>query len=138
MGMAFILALAFGLVLMALLVGIAGWGRSEEGIGWAAIGFAFVLLVLGIMAAGLWIRPAGPMYDDVFWGPMLFVGVLIALLLAAIIPPGRPPKGRPVERSLIDETERGRQADVAGPLAFGALFWMVLVLLVAAIALARW
>ncbi|HYW97036.1 MAG TPA: hypothetical protein VE870_15690 [Bacteroidales bacterium] len=47
--------------------------------------FAFVLF-LAIWAAGVWFTGVGPQVINVSWVPMVFVGILVALILAAMTP----------------------------------------------------
>lgn len=111
---AFVLALLFG----ALLVGALGWRhprRPED----ASVSGLFVLLILFplLWAAALWITPAGPIMYGAPVVPLLFMGLLLALIIAVLVEPRpRTPRGAAMEAA---------EADAAATI-FGVLFWILL------------
>lgn len=81
----FLLALFISLVMT--LVFAVGFRRRN----WkASAAFYFLVLFLATWAGGLWAAPAGPTWQGVFWIPFLIAGLVFALLLAVLIPPGGP------------------------------------------------
>ncbi len=75
--------------LAAIITLIFRWFLSARG-PWGSFWTFFTIVLLAILASDLWIGPIGPYYADVYWLPPLIVGVLIAFLLAATTPPGKP------------------------------------------------
>ena len=61
----------------------------------------FLIVFLSSWAGGIWLTPIGPVSWGVYWLPFLLVGVMVALLLAAVHPP---PKESTVE--LVDLEKR--------------------------------
>lgn len=51
---------------------------------WGTFWTFFLVLLLTVWAASLWVDPVGPEFWGVAWIPLFFVGLLFALLLAAI------------------------------------------------------
>lgn len=114
---------------------------------WGSLWTFFLVLLLVIWAANLWIRPIGPVYWGVSWVPLIFIGLIFALLLAAIPTyddetEGRLTEGRlPEEDVALDETqpesrriEIERQREAAGAaVAIGWIFWIFIIFLLIAI-----
>lgn len=99
----FILELMFALFFALILTLIFASGIRRQGWGVGLLIF-FMILFLATWAGGVWITPFGPLWWGVSWLPYLFVGLLIALLLAALLPADRirPRAGggvRPEDRS---------------------------------------
>lgn len=129
---------AFGDVLGAIIIAIfislifyfALGVRGPWGTFWT---FLLVLLFV-IWAASLWVTPVGPVYWGIAWIPLLFVGLVFALLLAAI------PTSREEEiettRTDIDlsqeEIERRRDTNRRAATITG-FFWVFLLILLIAI-----
>ena len=107
-------ALAIGLLLTVIFS--AGFRRTGPwGLWWV-----FLLIVfLAAWTGAVWVRPIGAPLFGVNWLPLVFMGVLFALLLAAI-PPATPPRTR-AQAVAQAETEE------AVAVAFGAFFWILLV-----------
>lgn len=132
----------FTLLLVSLLVPIGGYhtyrdrfsGRrvsvSEEpdgveagaGAGMAMLFIFFILFPL-ILAGNAWIGPRGPMFMGVSWLPIVAIGIILALLLAAILP--RHPKVNPAKTS--DEVAKETTAGL-----FGGFFFLLLFVTLAA------
>ena len=77
---AFLLSILMGWVFAFFLKIRGPWNRV-----WA---FIFVMF-LAIWAAGLWFTGIGPQIANVSWVPMIFVGLLVALIMASMTPPYR-------------------------------------------------
>jgi hypothetical protein len=126
-----VLALIVAVIFSLLLVAAAG--RRGPG-PWAGFLFFFLVLFLAVWAAGVWLRPIGPVVYGGYWVGALVVGVLIALLLAAAVPPG--PRVTPVE---VETPPEGAPAETpeeeAVTTALGVFFWILLLGLIAAIVL---
>jgi hypothetical protein len=73
-----------------------------------------ILLFLIIWAGGLWLAPAGTSVGNVYWLPFTLIAVLVAILLAAILPPEiHTPK---------QAVEREREIEVG----LGIFFWTLI------------
>ena len=88
--MFFMWDLLFAFIVAFLLTAIftSGFRRSGP---WSAVWILFVIIFLAAWAGGLWITPIGPSIYEVYFIPFLFVGLIFALLLAALSPP-KPPE----------------------------------------------
>ncbi|MFW5821148.1 MAG: hypothetical protein ACOCWA_07655, partial [Bacteroidota bacterium] len=53
---------------------------------WGSFWTFFLIILLAVLAADLWIEPMGPYYRDVYWLPPVVIGILFALILAAASP----------------------------------------------------
>ncbi len=88
---------------------------------WGSFWAFFIIVLLGIFAADIWISPVGPYFADIYWVPPIAAGLVIALLLAATTP-------SPRARSEMDE-EREATKDEAAAVALGTFFWFLLIFL---------
>jgi hypothetical protein len=52
-----------------------------------------VIILLSVLAAGLWVQPVGPNLKGIYWLPPLATGLLMALLLASANQTPPPNKG---------------------------------------------
>lgn len=119
------------LFLTSLLAFPFGWrhGRSRDDV-FASWLFAILVLLPLVWAAAIWLPPAGPAIAGVNWVGPLLVGLLIALLLAALAPPrlrplsATPPTGAATAPG--DRTIAAREDRVFADL----MFWVFLALAV--------
>jgi len=119
-----LVALAIALLLTAIFT--AGFrNRGPWDVWWV-----FLLVVfLGAWAGGLWLAPFGPTLFDVAWLPFLFVGFIVALMLAAAVPPARPPR-------TYGEAVAEARAEEAAVATFSIFLWVLLIGLAVAILIA--
>ena len=89
---------------------------------WGSFWTFFLVILLAVLAADLWIEPMGPYYRDVYWLPPLVIGVLFALILAAASP------GKS-ERKRVDQAGEEYKGDRIAFIALGIFFWFLLILL---------
>ncbi len=82
-----------------------------------------LILVLAGLAAAAWIEPAGPVYWDVAWLPVIFVILLFALFLVAATPLAH----REGQETEIAEPETS--PDKNPQIALSAFFWLFLAML---------
>lgn len=130
----------FGGVLAAILIAILisaifYYGFSSRG-PWGTFWTFFLVLLLIIWAASLWVRPVGPVYWGVAWVPLLFIGLIFALLLAAIPAYEPTPEEEIVDREIVvgdPETVRRREAEASSAAAIGWIFWLFITILFVAI-----
>ena len=112
---AFIIALVLTLIFVTLFRAPGPWGA------W----WIFLLVVfLAAWAGGLWVTPIGPPVFNVYWLPMLLVGLLVAMLIAAAVPPA-PPRST---AEMVAEQEAAT--------ALGVFLWILLLGLIGVIVLA--
>jgi len=95
---------------------------------WNSMLWFFLIVLLATWAGGVWLTPVGPSIRGFYWMPFLMVGLIVVLLLVAATFPTRE---RPTIE-LIDEKERRAKRRAAGT-ALGIAFWVLLILLLAAI-----
>ena len=91
----------------------------------------FIIIFLAIIAADLWINPIGPIVWGIAWIPLLVFGIIVALVLAIAKNPAR--EKNITTKAESEEDVTSRKANVSATL--GALFWVILILLVIAVVL---
>lgn len=112
----------FGLLLAAAFY----FGLKRKG-PWGSFWSFFVVLVLAMVVAALWLTNVGPTWWGIAWVPIFFVGVLFALLLASATPRQR-------QRSAADDEFQGDQPKNNAVIALGWLFWLMIILFIGLIA----
>lgn len=120
----FLFALIFTLVLIALFAS-AFDNRGP----WDSVLAFFIVLLLATWAGGAWIYPFGPVLWGGVWMPFLVMAVIVAVLLAAAVPPDRSRYGPPEQ--IDPEREEAAALAVLGTLGF--FFWILVVFLIIAI-----
>jgi len=123
----FLLDLLIAFVLALLITGVLSAAFDNRG-PWGLWWVFLLVLVLATWAGGLWITPFGPPLFGVSWLPMLFVGLIFALLLAAAVP-AKPPETHA-------EAVAQARAEAATAAAFSWFFWVSLIGLAVAILVA--
>ena len=115
----FLPGLLFALVIACILTIIfaVGFRRQEWG---AGLLLFFLILFLATWAGGLWLTPIGPLWWGVPWLSFLLVGLVIALLLVALIPAGRPPR-------INRDPRRQARASAETLMAIDIFFWVLIV-----------
>ena len=95
---------------------------------WSSLVLFFLVIFLATWAGGAWLSPFGP----VLWGasllPFLFVGLIIALMLAA----SAPSKREESTIELVDPKQRRRERATAIAV-LGIFFWILIGALVVVI-----
>lgn len=128
------------LILALLFTMVFSLGFRNRG-PWGSFWTFFLILFLSIWAASFWVSPAGPVYWGIAWVPLFFVGLLLALLLAAAIPPSRPVrrakrmnavKPHPNPDPDMDDARITTDEEPA-LIALSAFFWIMLVVLAVAV-----
>lgn len=121
--MEILIAVIIGLILTAIFA--AGFRGTR---GWDGLLLFFAIIFLATWAGGLWIIPAGPLLAGIAWVPLVFIGILFALLLAALIPPSWSPR----EYYSDVRTESSSTTAMWGLSLF---FWLLLLVLVVSVVL---
>jgi hypothetical protein len=114
-----IIALLITIFFSSLLRMPGPWGKA-----WTF----FIVILLAVIAAGLWIQPAGPLYRDIYYMPPLVVGILVALLLAAATP-------SPRARTALDRSEKKEEKRENDFYALGIFFWILFALMLIILAI---
>lgn len=125
-----VVALLVAFVLSALLVTVFGWERPDRRGRGSAMVFLLMVLFLATWAGGLWLTPFGPMHWGLQWLPYVVVGLVVALLLAALIPTARAPRTR---REALERADRQEQLEKGTVAFFGAFLWVLVLVLVVGI-----
>lgn len=95
---------------------------------WGTFWTFFVVILLAIFAADVWVGPVGPDFlGGIYWVPPLAVGLLIAILLAATTPSPKTRSEIEVEKKEVAKEERATAA-------LGTFFWVLFLFLVVLIA----
>ncbi|WP_017732017.1 hypothetical protein [Nafulsella turpanensis] len=98
---------------------------------WGNFWTFFVVLFLSIWAASLWVSPFGPVYWGIAWIPLLFIGIIVALLLSAM---PSPPANTETSASDNGMDENASRKDFGiGVATLSGIFWMFLVILLVAV-----
>jgi hypothetical protein len=117
----------FLIILAALIIGaLFHFGFKSTG-PWGSFWFFFLVLMLAGLAAEAWIKPIGPVYWNISWGPVLFVIFLFALLMVAATPPRL---GRRLKRT---ENVQETDAPEAAIVTISLFFWAFLLFLFGAV-----
>lgn len=129
-----------GAIIIALIIGgIFYYGFKSRG-PWGSFWTFFLVIAFAVLVAAAWVRPVGAVWWGIAWFPLIFVGLLFALLLAAASP--TEPRAGYRRTRYIDDTadpvdtdpELARTepvdatADDEGVVAVGVFFWMMLTL----------
>jgi len=121
---------SFAILIALLLTAIFAIGFRKQGWGTGLV-FFFLILFLATWAGGLWVAPFGPIAWGVHWLSFLLVGVIIALLLTALIPPvERPPY--PESEARLKKRSREDKTTMMGIDAFLVILILVLIIAIAA------
>lgn len=127
-------ASVIAVILIALVIAaIFYYGFNSRG-PWGSF-WTFVLVIgFGVLIAAVWARPVGPVWWGIAWFPLIFIGLLFALLLAAATPTARG-KDYPTRRTGYVEEDPGLNEPIVkeddgaeDAAAVGILFWAMLTL----------
>jgi hypothetical protein len=110
--------LLFALVIACLLTLIFAIGFRRQGWGIGLLLF-FLILFLATWAGGLWITPIGPLWWGIPWLAFLWVGIIMALLLAALIPDNRRSQATGISKRMT-----AAEADTL--VAIDIFFWVLI------------
>lgn len=123
-----------GTILVAILISALFYYAFNARGPWGSFWSFFLVLLLIIWAASLWVRPIGPMYWGVAWIPLFLVGLVFALLLAAIPTSdtgNEARRGEMIDEEMpVDRAEVNRRQDLNRTAAtVSGLFWVFMVIL---------
>jgi hypothetical protein len=120
----FLVVLGVAALVTLLLVGALGWQRVENGPLWDSAIFVFLILYPALWVAKVWVRPVGPVFQGVHWVSLLFVGLIVAFIIAATLP-----RRRRKNVIVIGAAETA----VRVRMPFGFFFWLLMLLYVGAL-----
>ena len=123
----FIVDFIFALAIALLFVVLFAMVFQRRG-PWNSLLWFFVVVLLATWAGGVWLTPVGPPIRGFYWMPFLLAGLIVSLLLAA----ATIPTGQASTVELVDEKSRRAKRWAAGT-ALGIAFWVLMMLLLAAI-----
>ncbi len=124
-----IAAVVVALIFSFILVGILGWQRPGREGAAPALLFVFLFLLAIVWAGGIWLQPVGPYFWGVGWIPFLLIGLFAALVILALVPPHRPRN----RREALQQAETRAEAQTGAEAALSVFFWLLVMLLIAAI-----
>ncbi|MDX1667309.1 MAG: hypothetical protein R3350_08770 [Saprospiraceae bacterium] len=122
-GYAFFIAVILALLFSTILGNRGPWNN-----------FWILLLILFLImwGASLWFNPVGPMWYGVAWLDLVFIGLIVALLLAAAGEANARGGTKIAESEEVDLTREAKQ-DRAAITMFGIFFWLFVAALTATI-----
>ena len=120
-------AFIIALVLSALLVLILRREATQTGFLWL-----FLIIFLGSWAGGVWVRPFGPPLWGIHWLPFLSSGLIVALIFT-VSAPQRPPRSRHETLKMLERIRREKEFKKVTYITLSSFFWVLLVVLIAAI-----
>ena len=126
-------------ILVAILISAIFYYALKARGPWGSFWSFFLVLLLIIWAAELWVRPIGPVYWGIAWIPLFFIGLIFALLLAAIptYDEDYPDEGVIEQERMANSTNINRRKEAeraaAGAAAIGWIFWVFIIILTVAI-----
>lgn len=105
---------------------------------WNSFWTFFLVVLLCIWIANLWIQPIGPVYYGIGWITLISVGLLVALLLAAVprAPHQQDHKIRKQEEARPDpESEKKYQDFNRTTATISGIFWVLMLIMLVVIIL---
>lgn len=118
----FIVDLLVALVFGLFIVWIVSRAFGTRG-PWGSLLWFFLVVSLFAWAGGVWLVPFGPAWLGMSWLPIVFMGILVALLLTAASP--RTPR----RRMTAEEEDAKARADAESNVAVDVIFWVVIICL---------
>jgi hypothetical protein len=115
-------------VLLTGLYKLITWRAGRK----AGLIWLFLTLFLAIWAAGLWLKPFGPILWGIHWLTFLIVGLIIVLFFLIVIPK-EPPRGRHETLDMLERLEQKEKMEEITYITLNIFFWILLALLLAVI-----
>jgi len=117
-----------GAIIVAVVVSSIFYFAVDARGPWGSFWTFFVIILLVVWAASLWIVPFGYIYWEIAWIPLFFIGLVIAFLLAALS--STPPRYRRTTKGSDVTAEEEPERTYA---AIGLMFWVFVGLMLIAI-----
>ena len=118
-------------ILMTWLFYLATGGKQRRKVG---LFWILVILIFTTWAGGVWIKPIGPAWWGLHWLSFILTGAVVTLILIITIP-RKPPKGRHETLDMLEDIELEREVEEAAYFTLSIFFWVLIILLLAAILL---
>lgn len=136
--LSFVIALGVAILFFAVLYFLVLRAMAaEKRVGWIFLAFVWFALFLPTWAGGLWLRPIGPRLGGVPVLGYLAMGLVVALILAAVLPRPTPEPERSEDEPRLtrEEVLEGQRQEEWGHLAwfFGIFFIFMVAMIVAGI-----
>jgi Ca2+/Na+ antiporter len=119
---------------VALLVCVLFALATRNSVRRTGFGWFFLFVLLATWAGGIWLRPFGPAWGEIRWLQFLIAGLLVVLLIA-LFAPFKAPWGRHETLDQLQAIARQKELQEVTYVTLGIVFWVVLVILIAAIAI---
>jgi hypothetical protein len=123
--------LVAAIVIAILLTAIFYFAFKTKG-PWKTFWPFFIIILLIVWASALWLTPIGPAYWGIAWIPLLFIGLLMALLLSSM-PNAGGRSSRTKFKVIRDKASIPAKSETGATTAIGILFWVFICLLLIAI-----
>jgi len=94
----------------------------------------FLIIFMITWAGGVWLVPFGPELLGIHWLSFILVG-LVGAIVISYVAKRRYPRNRHETIDLLENIEEGRELEQMTYLSLNILFWVVLFILLAAVAL---
>jgi hypothetical protein len=118
-----------GAIIVAVIISSIFYFAADARGPWGSFWTFFVIVLLAVWAASLWIVPFGYIYWEIAWIPLFFIGLVIAFLLAALS--STPPRFRRTSKGsdVVNASEEPERTYAA----IGLMFWLFIGLMLVAI-----
>lgn len=126
-----------GALLIAILLSVIFYFAFNIRGPWGSFWTFFLVLLFTVWAASLWVDPVGPVFWGIAWIPLFLVGLLFALLLAAIPTDNNRLPNKESNRKFVsrdgkapspEEIEEARETTRTAA-AVSGIFWIFLLIL---------
>jgi hypothetical protein len=125
----FLASLTIALLICVIFALVTRSHVRRTGFGWF-----FLFVLLATWAGGTWLKPFGPVWGDIRWLQFLIAGLAV-ILLFALFAPSKAPRGRHETIDQLQRIARQKEIQKVTYLTLGIVFWVVLAILIAAIAI---
>lgn len=112
-------------ILLALIIGALFFFGFRATGPWGSFWTFLLILFFGIWVFAIWVDPIGPLWYGIAWIDFLFVGLILALILAAATPDYRRRSRSDVADSRLETEESASTA-----VALSIYFWVLLILFI--------
>ena len=119
-----LIALAAGLVIVWIVSLVFGTRGP-----WGSFMWFFLVVFLFSWAGGAWLMPFGPQWRGIGVLPIIFVGILVALLLTAASPRTSRRRWAAREKAAPDSAHEKAMADAQSKADVDIFFWVLIICL---------
>lgn len=129
----------FGAIIVALIISSIFYFALRSRGPWGSFWSFFLVIMLAVWAASIWIVPVGYVYWEIAWIPLFFIGLIIGLLLAAVSSSSnknyyKGQRGDVLDKAMTsEESRKNAELEENTFAAIGILFWLFIGLMILAI-----